>query len=534
MADVTYIAGRSPVRGVSGMVAAAHPSAAAAGAQVLREGGNAFDAIVATAAALNVCEPFMSGLAGNGLATMYIAKEKRVRSLDFTPPVPLEFDPSSTTKDEIAAGPKAPGVPGNLAGWNTINKTYGTRPLGELFKEAVRLARVGVPASAFYARLMDFCLDRNYPDLWRETYLDPLGKKAAGQVLRQPLLADTLEAIGSEGAGYLYGGPLGRTMTEHLQSIGGVISLEDLERVVPQFMEPMQVDYRGMTIHTVPPPAESFQMLLSLAMLSETDIGAMDHLGPDHLDTVFRSIRIASEMRLTYNKRPRAEVEALFEPAVMDRLRTRLTDGKPVIGRTEQWGAGPMSETDWTRQHTTSFSAADAEGNLICITQTLGGIFGSGVVIPGTGVCMSNYLNWGDLEPDSPNYLAPGKAWASVVAPSIGTVDGTGVLALGTPGSYGIMQTQTQAYVHYLDYGLDLQAAIEAPRARLWDGARVELESRVPEATVAELKRRGHTVEMAAPLTMNCGGMQAVSFTPETGAMVGAADPRRDGSAVPA
>ncbi|SDG32905.1 gamma-glutamyltransferase [Thalassobaculum litoreum] len=191
-----------------------------------------------------------------------------------------------------------------------------------------------------------------------------------------------------------------------------------------------------------------------------------------------------------------------------------------------------MSETDWTRQHTTSFSAADAEGNLICVTQTLGGIFGSGVVIPGTGVCMSNYLNWGDLEPASPNYLAPGKAWASVVAPSIGTVDGTGVLALGTPGSYGIMQTQ--AYVHYLNYGLELQAAMEAPRARLWDGARVELESRVPESTVEELKRRGHAVEMAPPLTMNCGGMQAVSFTRETGAMVGAADPRRDGSAVAA
>ncbi|MDF1790519.1 MAG: gamma-glutamyltransferase [Thalassobaculaceae bacterium] len=534
MAEVAYVAGRSPVRGVSGMVAAAHPSAAAAGAQILRAGGNAFDAIVATAAALNVCEPFMSGLAGNGLATMYIAKEKRVRSLDFTPPVPLNFDPASTTKAEIAAGPKAPGVPGNLAGWCTINETYGTKPLGELFAEASRLARVGVPSSAFYARLMDFCLDRDYPDLWRETYLDPLGAKAAGQVLRQPLLADTLDAIGAEGRGYLYGGPLGKTMTEHLQSIGGVISMADLERVQPRFMEPMQVDYRGMKIHTVPPPAESFQMLLTLAMLSETDIGAMDHLGPDHLDTVFRAIRIASEMRLHYNKRPRAEVEALFEANVLDRLRTRLGDGRPVIGRTEQWGSGPMTETDWTKQHTTSFSAADAEGNLICVTQTLGGIFGSGVVIPGTGVCMSNYLNWGDLEPDSPNFLEPGKAWASVVAPSIGTVDGTGVLALGTPGSYGIMQTQSQAYVHHLNYGLDLQSAIEAPRARLWDGARVELESRVPEATIAELKKRGHAIEMTTPLTMNVGGMQAVSYNPDNGAMVGAAEPRRAGAAVPA
>lgn len=534
MAGVAYVAGRSPVRGVSGMVAAAHPSAAAAGAQVLREGGNAFDAIVATAAALNVCEPFMSGLAGNGLATLYSAREKRVRSLDFTPPVPLNFDPASTTKSEIAAGPKAPGVPGNLAGWAKINETYGTKPLGELFREAVRLARVGVPVSAFYARLMDFCLDRTYPDMWRKTYLDPIGRNEAGRILHQPLLGDTLEAIGVEGPGYLYGGPLGRTMTEHLQSIGGIISMEDLERVEARFLEPMQVDYRGLTIHTVPPPAESFQMLLTLAVLSGVDIGSMEHLGPDHLDTVFRAIRLAAEMRLHHNKRPRTEVEGLFDAAVLDPLRARLMDGRPVIGRTEQWSSGPMAETDWTRQHTTSFSAADSEGNLICVTQTLGGIFGSGVVIPGTGVCMSNYLNWGDLEPDSPNFLEPGKAWASVVAPTIGTVDGAGVLALGTPGSYGIMQTQTQAYVHHLDFGLDLQAAIEAPRARLWDGARVELESRVEESTVAELKRRGHAVEMAPPLTMNCGGMQAVSFDPSSGAMVGAADPRRDGAAIPA
>lgn len=534
MTGIAYVAGRSPVRSVGGMVAAAHPSAAAAGAQVLRAGGNAFDAIVATAAALNVCEPFMSGLAGNGLATLYSVREKRVRSLDFTPPVPLNFDPASTTKDELSAGPKAPGVPGNLAGWSKINETYGTRPLGELFAEAIRLARVGVPVSSFYARMIDFCTGQNYPEVWRETYLDPLGDKEAGRILRQPLLADTLEAIGAEGPGHLYGGPLGRAMTEHLQSIGGVISMEDLERVEPRFLEPMQVDYRGLTIHTLPPPAESFQMLLSLAMLAGVDIARMEHLGPDHLDTVLRAIRMAAELRLHHNKRPRAEIEGLFDAAVLDDLRNRLTDGRPVIGRTEQWSSGPMAETDWTREHTTSFSAADSEGNLICVTQTLGGIFGSGVVIPGTGVCMSNYLNWGDLEPDSPNFLEPGKSWASVLAPTIGTVDGVGVLALGTPGSYGIMQTQTQAYVHHLDYGLDLQAAIEAPRARLWDGARVELEARVSDSTVAELKRRGHAVEMAAPLTIACGGMQAVSRDPITGAMVGAADPRRDGAAIPA
>ncbi len=534
ISDVSYIAGRAPVRAVNGMVAAAHPMAAAAGARVLREGGNAFDAVVATAATLNVCEPFMSGLAGNGLATCYVANEGRVRALDFTPAVPKAFDSSEVTKVELEQGPKSPGVPGNLGGWCMLNETYGTKPLSELLASAIHHARTGVPVSSLYVEMAGLGIDQMYDQIWRDTYLEPLGGLAVGRVLRQPLLADTLEGIAGDGPGYLYGGPLGRKMTEHLQAGGGFISMDDLEAVSPVFSEPIKVDYRDLSVHVVPPPAESFQAILTLAILGGFDLSEMEHLGPDHLDTVFRAIRIAAEVRLTNNRKPRADIETLFDAGHLDRLRARVADGRPVVGRVEQWGTGPMRETDWTKEHTTSFSAADRFGNLVCITQTLGGPFGSGIVIPGTGVCMSNYLNWGDLEPDSPNLLQPGQPWASVVAPTIATRDGKGVLALGTPGSYGILQTQPQAYVHYLDYGLNLQTAIEAPRARLWDGQRVELESRVSAATVAELERRGHEIELAPPLTMNTGGMQAVSYDPASGAMVGGADPRRDGAAVPA
>ncbi len=534
MTEVSHIAGRAPVRAVNGMVAAAHPMAVAQGAAVLREGGNAFDAIVGTAATLNVCEPFMSGLAGNGLATCYVAAEGRVRELDFTPPAPQAFDAASITKAEPEQGPKSPGVPGNLAGWCVLNRTYGTRPLGELLAGAIDHARAGVPVSPLYVEMAGRGIDQGFEGDWRETYLEPLGGLAVGTVLRQPLLADTLEAIAAEGPGYLYGGPLGLAMTTHLEAGGGFISMADLEAVSPAFLEPLRVDYRGLSVHTVPPPAESFQAILTLAILDGFDLAAMEHLGPDHLDTAFRAIRVAAEVRLMNNRRPRAHIEALFDEGRLERLRARVADRRPVVGRVGQWGEGAMAETDWTKEHTTSLSAADRFGNLVCITQTLGAAFGSGVVIPGTGVCMNNYLNWGDLEPESPNLLEPGQPWASVVAPTIATRGGVGVLALGTPGSHGILQTQPQAYVHHLDYGLDLQAGIEAPRARLWDGRRVELESRVPAATVAELERRGHEIEPAAPFTMNTGGMQAVSYDPASGAMVGAADPRRDGAAVPA
>ena len=534
MTDLGHVAGRAQVRAVNVMVAAAHPMAAAAGAAALREGGNAFDAIVATGATLNVCEPFMSGLAGNGLATCYVAAEGRVRTLDFTPSVPRAFDADRVTGAEMALGPKSPGVPGNLAGWCALNETYGTKPLAELFRSAIGHARSDVPVSALYVQMATLGIEQTFDAAWREAYLEPLGELAVGSVLRQPELAETLEAIAADGPDHLYKGPLGQKMSAHLQAGGGFISMADLEAVAPAFAEPVSVDYRGLRVHTVPPPAESFQAILTLGILAGADLRAMEHLGPDHLDTVFHAIRIAAEVRLANNLKPRPEIEALFEGPHIDRLRARLLDGRPVTGRTEKWGTGPSAETDWTKEHTTSFSAADRDGNLVCITQTLGGPFGSGVVIPGTGVCMSNYLNWGDLEPDSPNRLRPGKPWASVVAPTIATRDGEGVLALGTPGSYGILQTQPQAYVHHVDLGLDLQAAIEAPRGRLWDGRRVELESRVPAATVAELERRGHEIQPAVPLTMVAGGMQAVSRDPASGAMVGAADPRRGGAAVPA
>ena len=167
------------------------------------------------------------------------------------------------------------------------------------------------------------------------------------------------------------------------------------------------------------------------------------------------------------------------------------------------------------------------------MTQSLGSMFGSGVVIPGTGVCMNNFLNWVDRNPKSPNFVRGGDRMGMCLAPSISLRDGQPVLALGTPGSYGILQTQAQAFVHHLDFGLDLQAAIDAPRGRLWDGRRVDLESRIEDAVLGELRDRGHEVNLIAPFSMSCGGMHAIARDPATGALGGAADSRRDGAAIP-
>ena len=522
----------SPARAVGGMVAAAHPLAAAAGAEMLRAGGNAFDAVVATVATLNVVEPFMSGLAGLGAATCWIEAERRVRCLDFIPPVPAEFLAERLDKEAINTGASASGVPGNLAGWCALLDAHGSKPLSEVLAPATRHAREGFPVSGLYAYMAATTAERASTPEWRSVYTDRDGAAREGWVLKQPELAATYKAIASEGAGYLHGGPLGKAMIAHIRSLGGCMSMADLEAVEPEWQEPVTAAYRDLLVNVPPPPAESFQFPLTLRILDGFDLSSLDHLGADHLDRVLRAIRLAAETRIMNNNRSADEIAALMAEDRIAPLRDRVLDPTPITARTEQYGDAPLPEVAEGRSHTTSISVADRHGNMVCLTQSLGSPWGSSVVIPGTGVCMNNFLNWGDLNPASPNFLIGGKRWAMCLTPSISTRNGAPVLALGTPGSYGIMQTQVQALVHYVDYGLNLREAIEAPRARLFDGRRVVLEDRVAPEVVAALRGRGHEIELPGPFTMQCGGMQAVSRDPLNGALAGVADPRRDGSAV--
>lgn len=528
-----YTHGRPAARGTGGMVTSAHPLASAAGVRILADGGNAFDAIAAVAATLNVVEPFMSGLAGLGMATVWSARERRVRTLDFHPPVPGAFDGSGLDRLALRDGPNANGVPGNLAGWCFLVSELGTMPLSRVFQDAIRHARDGYPVSPFYAAMVDTGRGRAMQPEWERVYVNAAGSASVNTVLRQPELAETLEAIAADGPGHLYGGPLGRQMVEHIQSLGGCMTEDDLLAVQPIWEEPVVATYRGLDVHVPPPPAESFQFLLTLRILEGLDVASTEHLSADHLDRVFRAVRLAAETRIRNNKCSAARAAELLSEAAVAPLRAIAGGDGAVVGRTERYGDGPLPDGVELSEHTTSFSAIDREGNVVCLTQSLGAPFGSGVVIPGTGVCMNNFLNWGDLEPESPNRLVGGERFGMCLAPSISLRDGEPVLALGTPGSYGILQTQAQAFVHHLDFGLDLQAALDAPRARLWDGRRIQLESRIEDEVVDALRGRGHEIEVIAPFSMMCGGMHAIARDPASGALTGAADSRRDGAAIP-
>ncbi len=526
---------RPTISSLNGVVAAAHPHAACAGALMLQTGGNAFDAAVAIGAALNVVEPYMSSLAGAGLATCWIAKEGRVRTLNFTPAVPKSFPVERyTQRDDLHRGAQAAGVPGNLAGWSELQRTYGKLGFTQAFAPAIRLARGGYPVTEFNIEETNvtspelMALPVALAEAWATNYTDGSGRIAPGFILRQPDLAATLEALAAHGSSHLYGGALGKALVAHVQAGGGAMTLADLEAVKPVWADAATASYRGNLIHVPPPPCEGFQMLLALRLLDGIDLARLPRLGLEQLDLVWRAIRLAAGIRIAHIDPTPAKLSELMSDPAVATLRKRLQDGKPVDGPTEQW-TPPIKGGD---HHTTSFSIADAEGNLVCVTQSIGSPYGAAVIVPGTGLMLNNFLFWADVQPSSPNRTKPGAALPICMSPSITTRDGKPVLALGTPGSYGIMQTQVQAMVQHIDYGLAPQAAIEAPRARLLDGRRVVIEPRLDETIVTELVGRGHAIERAAQWSMMVGGMQAVSVDSKTGIKTAAADPRRDGYAI--
>lgn len=474
-----------------GVVAAGHPLAAAAGARVLGRGGNAFDAAVATAAALGVVEPAMSGLAGFGVATCWVAGDRRVRTLAFRAAVPAGF-PSAGAPGP-PAGAMAVTAPGNLAGWYSLISAHGSKTLAEALAPAIGLAREGVPLIAGINQAA-----------------------TPGEVLRQPDLAATLEAIATEGPRILYHGRLGEQLVAHVQALGGCLTMADLAAVAPVWEPPVTAAYRDLTVHTLHPPAQGFELLLALRILDGVELATLERDGVAHLDTVWRALRLAAMARMAHASPSLETMHGLLADEPVARLRDRLADGRPLEGNVMRQGA--------PEQHASALAVGDRAGNLVCITQSLGGAFGAGLLVPGTGICLNNALAWG--EPDA---LLPGRVLTSPMAPVVVTRGRVPLLAFGSPGGEGIAPIQAQALAQYVDFGLSLQDLIAAPRALLRDGRALVAESRISAPVVEGLRARGHAIETPAAWLEAAGGVQAVAAGSSPGVITGAADPRRNG-----
>jgi gamma-glutamyltranspeptidase / glutathione hydrolase len=549
---------RPPVVAPNGVVAAAHPLAAVAGLRMLLAGGNAIDAAVATAAALNVVEPYMSGIGGDGYMMVSLADGTR-RGLDYVGRAPRGARPELYQDDfrRLIKGPLSMLVPGNCGGWLTALETYGTMDRATVFAPAISYAEDGFPLSPKNATFIEPSLATMDEDGRRN--IAPLGRPPrAGERITQPELARTFRAVVEGGAEAFYRGPIAEAICADVQRRGGVLSTDDMAAFRAEWVEPIGVHYRGRDIYTLPPPCCGVQYLETLNLLEGFELAAMGHGSADHLHTLAECIKIAVADRTTYVGRDDAPVAGLISRAYAARRRAEIDPARARPSRGDRWvryedpaaikAGDPVA---LSHEQTTSFSVIDRWGNGVSVTQSLGGGFGSGICAGGTGVFLNNFCWWFDLDPESPAVIAGGRKLTMCVSPCHVWRDGRLAVTIGTPGGYGILQTTPQMLVNLLDFGMNTQEAIEAPRLRCvtpiaetetyftsdqpmasTGGLGIMIEGRYSAEALAELERRGHRVERLDEWTAAVGGGHGVAIDPASGARVGGADPRRDGAAV--
>ena len=529
---------RPTVMGTRGAVASAHPLASMAGIQMLLAGGNAVDAAVAVGATLNVVEPFMSGVGGIGL--MLISRPGGERHvLDFIGASPRAADVTRCTEDEQAAGPKSCATPGNLGGWLTAHARFGRLPRAAVLEPAIGHAERGVPLT--FKNVEFFTQARETLERSREAerLYWPNGGPRAGAVVAYKDLAATLRQVAEGGMEAFYRGPIARTIARAVEEAGGWLSEEDLAAFAPQWRAPATVHYRGHEVCSMPPPFSAFQMLETLNILEGVDVRGWGHNSVEHLHHLIEAIKLASADRLAYAYSDTPPIAGLLSKAYAASQRGRIDGKRAAVSEGERYDAvrlaGQIAEghpAKFEHEQTTHFACADAEGTVVSVTQTLGAPFGSGFAVPATGIVLNNILKWMDRAPASPNVLKPGRKAGTMMSPTQVFRDGAFRLSIGTPGSYGILQSQPQMLLNVLEFDMNIQEAIEAPRVRVYRDRLVDAESRIAESTCAGLVERGHQVHVLDDWSWVVGGGQGIARDPDSGALMAGADPRRDGYAL--
>lgn len=530
--------GMRPVAfGRRGVVSTANPLATLAGLRMLARSGNAVDAAVAAAAAIGVVEPYMSGVAGCGVL-MLTAPGHTPRVLNFLGRVPAAATPEKLAGNAGKRGSLSVAVPGNLAGWARVLKDYGTVSLATALEPATELAEVGFTMTAFDRQLF---IDQA-PYLNAEgvkTYLHDGRTPAIGASIVQPDLAATLRSIARDGIDSFYEGEIADAIARDMALHGGLMTVADLEAypATLEWADPLMTAYRGTQVYAPPPPSSAIQILATLNALEGWELGAMEHLGADHLALIAEASRAARMDTDRFVGDPtfvQVPVERLLSRGHTEELRSamRARLGRPAVVRTGARGSGDTAST-------THLAVCDASGLAVNITQSLGHGFGSGVVVRGTGLALNGALEWTSTVPGHPNLVQAGKRHEWPVAPLHLFRDGEFWTAVGTPGSYGILVTTVQVVANVIDFGLTIQDAIGAPRFRWADDTTdrlpaevLRMESRVPASTRQALTDRGYALELLGDWSWRVGGVQAVMRDRKTGWLMGGADPRRNGYAM--
>ncbi len=536
---------RPVVMGQNGMVVSAHPLASQAGLRILQEGGNAMDAAVATAATLNVVEPYMSGVGGLGVLQCYVAREQRLRVLNFSGRAPYAATPDRFMLETREVGARASLVPGNVAGWLTLLETYGSMARERVLAPAIAYAEQGFPLSYnnhLYLHSHQALLSR-FPT--SAAVFLPYGQAPrAGERLVQRDLAQSLRTLAEGGREAFYRGPLAKAIVAFLETQDGLLTLDDFADYEAVWEEPIRTSYRGYDVYAPPPNSSGFQVLETLNILEQFDVQALGYGTSRYLHLLMEAAKLSVTDRIAYAGDPEhhpVPLDRLLDPdyakAQLNRIdwqRAARVVGERPTGETIADVIRPGIAPTYRDGLTTYLTTTDREGNVVSLTQTLGAGFGGGLVMGDTGIFLNNMCLWFEIDPaiDLPNRIAPGKRVDFCVSPIQVFRDGAFTLSIGTPGSYGILQTTVQMLMHVLDFGMTIQEALELPRFRYFEDRRVEMEDRFPAAVRQELSELGHEIDSIGDWSPSVGGGQGIFHVPGSGVYQGGADPRRDGYAV--
>lgn len=527
------------------MVSTPHSVASAAAIDALRRGGSAVDAAIAANATLCVAYPHMAGLGGDGF-WLLAGDGDGVRGINASGPAAADASRSYyAERDSIPdrGAESALTVPGAVDGWRLAHEAHGTLPWADLFDDAISLATGGVVVSSDLARWIRADRDVLAADPnARRTFLHGGDAPEAGRVLEQPELASSFRAIARDGArGGFYEGPLAAAITDPIRADGSPLQPSDFGDYTAEWVDPISVEYRGYTAHSLPPNTQGIAALQILGLLEGFDVAGWGDGTPAYHHGIVEATKLAFADRDAWVADPEfvdVPTDRLLSAAYLDDRRNRINP-QSTLSPSPDPGLSPGSTSvasEPPEGDTCYFTVVDEDGLAVSAIQSIYYDFGSAVVAGDTGIVPQNRGSFFSLDPTHVNSLEPGKRPFHTLIPSMLTKNGEPKLTYGTMGGEGQPQTQAAVLSRIVDFGYDPQRAIEAPRwlfGRTWGetSRSLTVESRVPDGVVEELRARGHRVSIAREYDDVMGHAQAIKITDE-GVLEGGADPRGDGAAI--
>ena len=528
-----YSSRRNVVYAKNGVCCTSVPLGAQVGLDVLKNGGNAVDAAVAMAGAMPLLEPTGNGLGSDCFALVWIEKEKKLYGLNASGVAPMALSADEVRAKGFAAVPEEGWlptmVPGAPAGWAALNARFGTKPLSELFAPAISYAENGyaVPVnvgklwardSRRIARVM--AQDPAPYEYWWKSFMKPDGSPyRAGDVFRFPAYADTMRSLVETNCESYYRGELMERIVAHSRATGGYFCEDDFKNYHPEWVEPITQDYRGYTVCEIPPNGHGIVVLMALNILEGMDLSA-GHDDPETAHKIMEALKLAFTDGKRYVADPRA-----MKPTVEQLLsRDYAAKRRALIGST---ALEPKPGTPYCGD-TVYLNAADGDGNMISYIQSIYCGFGSGTVLPGTGIVFHNRGNNFTMDETMENCVAPGKKPYHTIIPGFLMKQGEAVGPFGVMGAFMQPQGHVQVVVNTVDYHMNPQECLDAPRMQWTGGKRIQLEREVPAHIGLRLAEMGHQVEICnSNLDMGRG---QIIWRMEDGTLAGGTEPRCDGT----